>query len=127
MRTIIVNTLMFVLIIVWGAYVQSSNTNKVEGNLSIEIGGIFFFLFSIFYLFSLYLLYKLRSLGKKLFVPLVVIFIILGFLSELFNPMQFSIDIFYLLIFYIVSPIFFICQGVLISIIYLSDFKNKFY
>ena len=123
---ILIQIFTLVLIIAWGAHVQSYNPRNFLENSLIDIGGISFSLFSILYFINLYLLYKKRNLGKKLFVPMVFIFIIFSFTTELLNPSQFLKDLFYLFIFYIISPAFFIGQGILISIIYLTDLKNKF-
>ena len=62
-----------------------------------------------------------------MFVPAVGFFIVLGFLTELLNPSQFPKDMFYLFTFYIISPIFFIGQGVIISMIYFTEINNKFH
>ena len=126
-RTIIIKTVALVLIVFWGAYVQSYNSNNITSNVITDVGGLSFLLFSILYFFTLYFLYMFNFIGKRLFVPLVGCFIILGFLTEFLNPNQFSKDILYFLIFYIISPIFFIGQGVIISLIYFTDIKNKFY
>ena len=125
-RIIILKNLLLLLIIAWGASVQITNSDNQSVTASTDIGGIVFFVFSVLYFVNSYLLYKYRYFGKILFVPLVSTFIILGFLTELFNPSQFSKDIFYLFIFYIISPTFFIAQGAIISIIYFTDIKHDF-
>jgi hypothetical protein len=65
-------------------------------------------------------------LVKKLFAPLVALFVVLGFATEVLNPMQIDKNLFYLVIFYIVSPIFFIAQGLVIGMIYFSSINEKF-
>ena len=126
-RTIVLKTLMLVLIIIWGGYVQSSAV-KISGDTgATDIGGILFLLFSIFYFIASYLLYSFKYVGKLMFVPAVGFFIILGFLTELLNPSQFPKDIFYLFTFYIISPIFFIGQGIVISLIYFTEINTKFH
>ena len=126
-RTILLKTLMLVLIIMWGAYVQSSAV-KIAGDTGVtDIGGVLFLLFSIFYFIASYFLYSFKYVGKLMFVPAVGFFIILGFLTELFNPSQFPKDIMYLFTFYIISPIFFIGQGVVISLIYFTELNTKFH
>ena len=126
-RIILLKISMLIIIIVWGASVRLSNSNVISSSPSTDIGGILFFIFSIGYFITSYFLLRYKYLGILLFVPMVSAFIILGFLSELFNPSQFSQDIFYLLIFYIVSPAFFIAQGITICLIYLPEIRNKFY
>ena len=125
-KNIILQLFMFLIIIIWGGYVQSTNAENEINNVFINIGGIFFAIFSVLYFISLFLLYKFINLGKKLFLPLVTLFIILGFLNELLNPSEFNKDIFYLIVFFLISPIFFISQGIIIYLIYFSEIKNKF-
>ena len=59
-------------------------------------------------------------------MPLVLLFIILGFLSEIVNPMAVSKNLFYLFIFYIVSPLFFVVQGTVGAMLYFSDIRQRF-
>ena len=114
------------LINTWGGTIQISNSeNSFRNNLT-DVGGVLFIFYSVLYLITCYQLYKFNSLGKKLLAPLVLIFIILGFLTELMNPMQIDKDLFFLFIFYIVSPMFFVAQGLIIGMIYFSSLKEKF-
>ena len=117
---------LLILIIIWGGTIQLSNSaSSVRNNLT-DLGGILFTVFSVLYLITCYQLYKFKTLGKKLLVSLVLIFIILGFVTELMNPMQIDKDLFFLFIFYIVSPMFFVTQGLVIGMIYFSSIKEKF-
>ena len=117
---------LLILIIIWGGTIQLSNSaSSVRNNLT-DLGGILFTLYSVLYLITCYQLYKFKTLGKKLLVSLVLIFIILGFVTELMNPMQIGKDLFFLFIFYIVSPMFFVTQGLVIGMIYFSSIKEKF-
>jgi hypothetical protein len=50
----------------------------------------------------------------------------LGFVTEIVNPMQIDKNLFYLVIFYIVSPIFFIAQGLVIGMVYFSSISQQF-
>ena len=125
-QIIILKTIMMALIIVWGAVVQVQNMSNQISTASTDIGGVLFIFFSIIYFITSYLLYQYHHLGKMLFIPLVGTFVILGLLTEFYNPNQFSKDIFYLLIFYIISPVFFIAQGIIISFIYFTDLKLRF-
>ena len=115
-----------ILIIIWGGTIQLSNSESSVRNNLTDLGGILFTLFSVLYLITCYQLYKFKTLGKKLLVSLVLIFIILGFVTELMNPMQIDKDLFFLFIFYIVSPMFFVTQGLVIGMIYFSGIKEKF-
>ena len=117
---------LLILIIIWGGTIQLSNSESSVRNNLTDLGGILFTLFSILYLITCYQLYKFKTLGKKLLVSLVLIFIILGFVTELMNPMQIDKDLFFLFIFYIVSPMFFVTQGLVIGMIYFSSIKEKF-
>ena len=105
-RLIVYKALMLVLIIIWGGSVQMSNSDNPDSNNLIDLGGLLFFMFSVVYFYVCYQLYSFKSLGKRLFLPLVLLFIFLGFLSEIVNPMDVSKNLFYLFIFYIVSPLF---------------------
>ena len=117
---------LLILIIIWGGTIQISNSESSIRNNLTDLGGILFTLFSVLYLITCYQLYKFKTLGKTLLVSLVLIFIILGFVTELMNPMQIDKDLFFLFIFYIVSPMFFVTQGLVIGMIYFSGIKEKF-
>lgn len=123
---ILLNLALLLLIIIWGGTIQISNSESSIRNNLTDLGGILFTLFSVLYLITCYQLYKFKTLGKKLLVSLVLIFIILGFVTELMNPMQIDKDLFFLFIFYIVSPIFFVTQGLVMGMIYFSGIKEKF-
>ena len=123
---ILLKVALLILIIIWGGTIQLSNSESSVRNNLTDLGGILFTLYSVLYLITCYQLYKFKTLGKKLLVSLVLIFIILGFVTELMNPMQIDKDLFFLFIFYIVSPMFFVTQGLVIGMIYFSGIKEKF-
>ena len=123
---ILLKVALLILIIIWGGTIQISNSESSIRNNLTDLGGILFTLLSVLYLITCYQLYKFKTLGKKLLVSLVLIFIILGFVTELMNPMQIDKDLFFLFIFYIVSPMFFVTQGLVIGMIYFSGIKEKF-
>ena len=125
-RIIVYKSLMLVLIIIWGGMVQTSNANNNEGNNLTDLGGLLFTAFSIAYFFVSYQLYKFKPLAKRLFTPLVLLFIVLGFLSEIVNPMQTDKNLYYFFVFYIVSPIFFVAQGTLVGMLYFSPLQSNF-
>ena len=125
-RLLFIKTFLFVVIICWGGYVQYITSVSPTSNTIMDIGGIVFSLFSIIYFYAIYCLYRFQYLGKLLFLPLVLIFVILGFLTEFFNPSQFSIDLFYLIVFYVISPLFFVGQGAVLSLMYFTNLKDKF-
>ena len=125
-RLIVYKVLMLVLIIIWGGSVQLSNVDNSDSNNLTDLGGVFFFTFSVVYFIVCYQLYSFKPVGKRLFMPLVLLFIILGFLSEIVNPMAVSKNLFYLFIFYIVSPLFFVVQGTVGAMLYFSDICQRF-
>ena len=123
---ILYKSILLILIIIWGGTVQISSAESSDRNNLTDLGGILFSIFSVLYLITCYQLYNFKVLGKKLFAPLVAAFIVLGFATETINPMQIDKNLFYLVIFYIVSPIFFIAQGLVMGMIYLSSINEKF-
>jgi len=123
---ILYKSILLILIIIWGGTVQISNAESSDKNNFTDLGGILFSIFSVLYLITCYQLYNFKVLGKKLFAPLVATFIVLGFATETMNPMQIDKNLFYLVIFYIVSPIFFIAQGLVMGMIYFSSVNEKF-
>lgn len=123
---ILYKSILLILIIIWGGTVQISNAENSDKNNLTDLGGILFSIFSLLYLVTCYQLYNFKVLGKKLFAPLVALFVVLGFATEVLNPMQIDKNLFYLVIFYIVSPIFFISQGLVIGMIYFSSINEKF-
>ena len=123
---ILYKSILLILIIIWGGTVQISSAESSDRNNLTDLGGILFSIFSVLYLITCYQLYNFKVIGKKLFAPLVAAFIVLGFATETINPMQIDKDLFYLIIFYIVSPIFFIAQGLVMGMIYLSNINEKF-
>ena len=124
---IILKTLLFLLIVIWGGSTQLSNEMQNGEDHYVRIGGAVFGIFSFVYLISSYFIYKKNKIGKFLFLLCVFLFVILGFFSELLTPNQFSKNLFYLFIFYIVSPIFFIVQGIVLGLIYfVNDYKILF-
>ena len=123
---ILYKSILLILIIIWGGTVQISSAESSDRNNLTDLGGILFSIFSVLYLITCYQLYNFKVLGKKLFAPLVALFIVLGFATEVLNPMQIDKNLFYLVIFYIISPIFFIAQGLVIGMIYFSSINEKF-
>ncbi|MAT87107.1 MAG: hypothetical protein CL532_00955 [Aestuariivita sp.] len=125
-RLIGYKALMLVLIIIWGGTVQMSNAENLGSSNLTNLGGLLFLIFSVVYFFVCYQLYSFKSLGKRLFAPLVLLFIFLGFLSEIVNPMDVNKNLFYLFIFYIVSPLFFVAQGIVAAMLYFSNVSQSF-
>ena len=110
-KAVLAKSFLFLLIVFWGGYNSAMvNTASSSENVT-DIGNVLFLIFSILYMLNAFFLIRLKPLGRLTYLPLVILFIFLGFISELFNPMQIKNDYFYLFIFYIVSPLFFIMQG----------------
>ena len=125
-QIITIKVLLFLLIIIWGGTVQMNDGNNSEVNNFSTIRNFLFALFSLSYFFASYKIYKFKNVGKKLFVPLVLTFIILGFLGEFLYSLEINQDLFYLIIFYIVSPLFFVIQGIVAGMLYFSEISDNF-
>ena len=125
-KILIFKAILFFLIVIWGGYNQIVASNINNDFSLLDIGGLGFLIFSIFYLWSCYSLYKLKKNSRVIFLSLVFLFVIFGFLAELIKPMQINHDFFYIFVFYIVSPLFFILQGIILTLIYFTDLKFNF-
>ena len=124
---VLLKAFLFLMIVCWGGY----NTTVMSPNGSrayfTDVGNILFLIFSIIYLFNAFFLLKLKNLGRLTYLPLVLLFVFLGFISELFNPMQIKQDYFYLFTFYIISPLFFIMQGVVVTMLMSKSVQENFH
>lgn len=109
-KLIVYKAFMLSLVIIWGGSVQISNADNPDSNNLTDLGGFIFFIFSVIYLFVCCQLYLFKSLAKRLFVPLALLFIVSGFLSEMVNSMTANKNLFCLFIFYVVSPLYFCCS-----------------
>ena len=126
-KTVLVKSFLFLLIVFWGGY-NSFMVNATSSSENVtDIGNVTFLIFSIFYMLNAFSLIRLKTLGRLTYLPLVMIFIFLGFISELFNPMQIKNDYFYLFIFYIVSPLFFIMQGFVLCMLMSKSAREVFH
>ena len=125
-KTVLVKSFLFLLIVFWGGYNSAMvNTYSSSENVT-DIGNVLFLIFSVCYMLNAFFLIKRRTLGQLTYLPLVIIFIFLGFISELFNPMQIKNHYFYLLIFYIISPLFFIMQGFVLCMLMSKSGREVF-
>ncbi len=126
-KAVLVKSILFLLIIFWGGYNSTvMNTNETSKYFT-DVGNILFLVFSIAYMLNAFLLIKFKNLGRLTYLPLVSLFVFLGFISELFNPMQIKQDYFYLFIFYIISPLFFIMQGMVFTMLVSKSVQEKFH
>ena len=126
-KAVLVKSLLFLLIVFWGGYNSTvMNTNGSRASFT-DVGNVLFIVFSIIYMFNAFFLIKLKNLGRLTYLPLVFIFVFLGFISELFNPMQIKQDYFYLFTFYIISPLFFIMQGVVLTMLVSKSVQENFH
>ena len=126
-KTVLAKSFLFLLIVFWGGYNSAMvNTSSTSENFT-DIGNMLFLIFSILYMLNAFFLLRLKALGRLTYLPLVILFIFLGFISELFNPMQIKGDYFYLFIFYIVSPMFFIMQGFVLCMLMSQSVREVFH
>ena len=125
-KILIFKGFLFFLIVIWGGYNQIVASNINNDFSLLDIGGLGFLIFFIFYLWSCYSLYILKKNSRVFFLSLVFLFVVFGFLAELIKPMQINHDFFYIFVFYIVSPLFFILQGIILTLIYFTDLKFNF-
>ena len=126
-KAVLVKSLLFLLIVLWGGYNSTLVNTKGGTEYSTDVGNILFLVFSIIYMVNSFFLIKLKNLGRLTYLPLVLLFVFLGFISELFNPMQIKQDYFYLFTFYIISPLFFIMQGVVVTMLMSKSVQENFH
>ena len=126
-KAVLVKSLLFLLIVLWGGYNSTLVNTKGSAEYFTDVGNILFLVFSIIYMLNSFFLIKLKNLGRMTYLPLVLLFVFLGFISELFNPMQIKQDYFYLFTFYIISPLFFIMQGVVVAMLMSKSVHENFH
>ena len=126
-KAVFVKSLLFLLIVFWGGYNSSVMDTSGSRQYYTDVGNVLFFFFSIIYMLNAFFLIKLKNLGRLPYLPLVLLFVFLGFLSELFNPMQIKQDYFYIFTFYIISPLFFIMQGVVLTMLMSKSVQENFH
>ena len=126
-KAVLVKSLLFLLIVLWDGYNSTLVNTKGGTEYSTDVGNILFLVFSIIYMVNSFFLIKLKNLGRLTYLPLVLLFVFLGFISELFNPMQIKQDYFYLFTFYIISPLFFIMQGVVVTMLMSKNVQENFH
>ena len=126
-KAVLVKSLLFLLIVFWGGYNSTVMNTNGSREYFTDVGNVLFLLFSIIYIVNAFFLIKLKNLGRLTYLPLVLLFVFLGFISELFNPMQIKQDYFYLFIFYIISPLFFIMQGIVFTMLMSKSVQENFH
>ena len=126
-KVVFVKSLLFLLIVFWGGYNSTVMDTSGSTQYYTDVGNVLFFFFSIIYILNAFFLIKLKNFGRLTYLPLVLLFVFLGFLSELLNPMQIKQDYFYLFIFYIISPLFFILQGIVLSMLMSKSVQENFH
>ena len=126
-KVVLVKLLLFVLIVFWGGYNSTVMNTSGSREYFTDVGNVLFLFFSIVYMFNAFLLIKLKNLGRLTYLPLALLFVFLGFISELLNPMQIKQDYFYLFTFYIISPLFFIMQGVVLTMLMSKSVQENFH
>ena len=126
-KAVLVKSLLFLLIVFWGGYNYTVMNTNGSREYFTDVGNVLFLVFSIIYMLNAFFLIKLKNLGRLTYLPLVLLFVFLGFISELFNPMQIRQDYFYLLVFYIISPLFFIMQGIVLTMLMSKSVQENFH
>ncbi len=126
-KVVLVKSLLFSLIVFWGGYNSTVMNANESREYFTDVGNILFIFFSIIYMFNAFFLIMLKNFGRLTYLPLVLLFVFLGFISELFNPMQIKKDYFYLFIFYIISPLFFVMQGVVLTMLMSKSIQENFH
>ena len=126
-KAVLVKSLLFLLIVFWGGYNSTVMNTNGSREYFTDVGNVLFLVFSIIYMLNAFFLIKLKNLGRLTYLPLVLLFVFLGFISELFNPMQIKQDYFYLFIFYIISPLFFIMQGIVFTMLMSKSVQENFH
>ena len=126
-KAVLVKSILFLLIVFWGGYNSTVMNTNGSREYFTDVGNILFLIFSIIYMLNAFFLIKLKNLGRLTYLPLVLLFVFLGFISELFNPMQIKQDYFYIFTFYIISPLFFIMQGVVLTMLMSKSVQENFH
>ena len=116
-NAVLVKSLLFSIIVFWGGYNSINVDTSSDGEFITDIGNALFIVFSMLYLMNSFFLIKFNRIGRLTYLPMVLLFVLLGFLSEILNPMQIKQDYFFLVVFYIISPLFFIMQGMILSML----------
>jgi hypothetical protein len=83
--------------------------------------GILSLIFMLVYAVNLYFLYKFKSIGKTLYVPLIIISFILGILltpAEALSTLPTS--------YYLVEWVSGLISGIVIAFLYFTEIKDKF-
>ena len=79
---------MLLLIIIRGSTIKVCYAMNPNSNSLTDLGGVLFSQFSVGYYVVSYLLFRSKPLGKRLFAPLVLLFVAFGFMSEIINPIE---------------------------------------
>ena len=126
-KAVLVKSLLFLLIVFWGGYNSTVMNTSGSREYFTDVGNVLFLVFSTVYMLNAFFLLKLKNLGRLTYLPLVLLFVFLGFISELFNPMQIKQDYFYIFTFYIISPLFFIMQGLVLTMLMSKSVQENFH
>ena len=126
-KAVLVKSLLILLIVLWGGYNSTVKNASGSREYITDVGNILFLVFSIIYMLNSFFLIKLKNLGRMTYLPLVLLFVFLGFISELFNPMQIKQDFFYIFTFYVISPLFFVMQGVVLTMLMSKSVQENFH
>ena len=109
------NVLLYLLMTIVYSYTESNDYNEYSG------GGLFILIIVIIWFYNQYLLLKFKPLGKKIFLPLLILNIIYS-ISH-FNPKDFVYENEFL---YLIDFIHVFLQGVIVTFLYFTDIKKEF-
>ena len=126
-NAVLVKSSLFLIIIFWGGYNSMNVGTSSDSEFITDFGNALFMVFSILYLLNSFFLIKFSRLGRLTYLPMVLLFVFLGFLGEILNPMQIKQDYFYIFTFYIISPLFFIMQGVVLTMLMSKSVQENFH
>ena len=126
-NAVLVKSSLFLIIIFWGGYNSMNVGTSSDNEFITDIGNSLFIVFSILYLMNSFFLITFNRIGRLTYLPMVLLFVFLGFLSEILNPMQIKQDYFFLVVFYIISPLFFIMQGMVLSMLNSKSVMENFF
>ena len=90
-KILIIKTMLFFLIVIWGGYNQIVTSNIDNDFSFLDIGGLGFLIFSICYLWSCYSLYILKKNSRVFFLSLVFLFVVFGFLAVVRGWVKFPV------------------------------------
>ena len=78
-KVILLKSLLFLLIVFWGGYNSAVMDKNGSGKYFTDVGNILFLVFAIVYMVNAFFLIKRKNFGRLTYLPLVLLFVFLGF------------------------------------------------